>query len=161
MLDAFFSGYWNEFIKANLNASEEQVQTSMAKTVNSYSVRPEDILPKDDEKIDAMSVLSVFLHLRLSSMIGDSSSEFVSKSSDARLAHNDFNNNDARFENSLKFLPIWAEAFVITSIAFTFGPIFTKRARRELSEALKKRILECKSDFGTYQKLKKKAGAGG
>jgi len=55
-------------------------------------------------------------------------------------------------------LPIWAEAFVITSLVWTFAPILTKRARKTLSDALKVRITGCKSDFGTYQKLKKKAG---
>ncbi len=73
------------------------------------------------------------------------------------MSHNDFYNNESRFENSLKFLPIWAEAFVITSLVWTFAPIFSKKARGTLSEALKARILGCKSDFGTYQKLKKKA----
>ena len=90
--------------------------------------------------------------------MGEGSGTSISKSADTRLAHNDFFNSEARLENSLKFLPIWSEAFVITSIAWTFGPIFNKRARKELAEALKVKILECKSDFGTYQKLKKKAG---
>jgi hypothetical protein len=65
-------------------------------------------------------------------------------------------NNENRFENSLKFLPIWSEAFVLISLAWTFGPIFNKKARQTLSECIKQRVGECKSDFGTYQKLKKK-----
>ena len=67
--------------------------------------------------------------IRLTSAIGESTTEFVGKSSDARLANNDFVNNESRFENSLKFLPIWSEAFVMISLAWTFGPVFRKKAR--------------------------------
>ena len=46
---------------------------------------------------------------------------------------------------------------MITSIVWTFAPVLTRRARKSLSDALKERIQGAKSDFGTYQKLKKKA----
>ena len=119
--------------------------------MNSYGVRPQDILSGEpEEKIDASRLLGIFKGLRLTTVIGESTTEFVGGSSDARLAHNDFVNNESRFENSLKFLPIWSEAFVMISLAWTFGPVFNKRARKQLSDALKVRILECKSDFGTY-----------
>ena len=35
-----------------------------------------------------------------------------------------------------------------------------KKARKTLSDAVRARVTECKSDFGTYQKLKKKLQAG-
>jgi len=41
---------------------------------------------------------------------------------------------------------------------WTFAPIFSKQAREDLNEALKTRITELKSDFGTYLKNKKKSG---
>lgn len=74
----------------------------------------------------------------------------MGKRSDARLAHNDFFNLESRQENSLKYLPIWSEAFVITSLVWTFAPVLNKAARQKLSDALKARILGAKSDFGTY-----------
>lgn len=74
----------------------------------------------------------------------------MGKRSDARLAHNDFFNLESRQENSLKYLPIWSEAFVITSLVWTFAPVLNKKARQNLSDALKARILGAKSDFGTY-----------
>lgn len=40
-----------------------------------------------------------------------------------RIAVNDFIQNENRQENSLKFLPIWMEVFVITALAGTFGLI--------------------------------------
>lgn len=103
-----------------------------------------------------MSILQKFTELRLSATTGDNYTG-VSKRSDARLAHNDFYNQESRQENSLKYLPIWSEAFVITSLVWTFASVFKKKARQELSDALKERIIGAKSDFGTYQKLKKKA----
>ena len=103
-----------------------------------------------------MTLLELFKGAKLTSAIGESTAEFVGKSSDARLANNDFVNNESRQENSLKFLPIWSEAFVLMSLAWTFGPVFKKKARFQLSEAIKVRFAECKSDFSTYQKLKKK-----
>ena len=131
MLDTFFGGYWIELIKSNITGGDEpSAQATLAKTVNSYSVRTEDILTGEPEqKFDPISLLELFKGSRLTSAIGESTSEFVGKSSDARLANNDFINNESRQENSLKFLPIWSEAFVLISLAWTFGPIFKKRAR--------------------------------
>lgn len=66
------------------------------------------------------------------------------------MANNDFSSNDSRIENSLKFLPLWIEAFIITSLALSFGPILNKSARTRLSEKLKVKYEERKSDFATY-----------
>ena len=114
----------------------------------------QDIIPEDYDNIDPFGIMDYFRQLRLTATTGDNFAG-VGKRSDARLAHNDFYNLESRQENSLKYLPIWAEAFVITSLAWTFAPIFTAEARQALSEALKTRILGAKSDFGTYQKQKK------
>ena len=161
MLDTFFSGYWIELIKNNLSGDDAASQAALAKAVNSYDVRPQDILSGEpEEKIDPVALLGRFMGIRLTSAVGESTTEFVGSSSDARLANNDFVNNEARFENSLKFLPIWSEAFVLLSLAWTFGPVMNKKARKTLSDAVRARVTECKSDFGTYQKLKKKLQAG-
>lgn len=119
-------------------------------------MRTKDIIPEDEEeKFEPMQILQRFLGNRLAATTRDNHNG-LGKRNDARLAMNDFYNNESRFENSLKFLPIWAEAFVITALAWTFAPVLSKKARKSLSEALKVRIVGCKSDFGTYQKLKKK-----
>lgn len=67
-----------------------------------------------------------------------------------RIAINDFIQNENRQENSLKFLPIWIEAFVLTSLSATFGPVFKRDTRKSLSDLLKAKIMETKSDFSTY-----------
>ena len=96
-----------------------------------------------------MDILQKMQELRLPETFGDNYKE-VKKIKDARLAHNDFLNLESRLENSLKYLPIWAEAFVITSLVWTFAPVLSKRARKALSDAMKHRIVGAKSDFGTY-----------
>ena len=98
MLDTFFGGYWIELIKSNITGGEDaSAQATLAKTVNSYSVRPEDILTGEHEqKFDPISLLEIFKSSRLTSVIGESTAEFVGKSSDARLANNDFVNNESR-----------------------------------------------------------------
>lgn len=67
-----------------------------------------------------------------------------------RIAINDFIQNENRNENSLKFLPIWIEAFVLTSLSGTFGPVLKRDTRKSLSDLLKAKITETKSDFSTY-----------
>ena len=130
MLDTFFSGYWIELIKNNITGDDANTQATLMKAVNSYGVRPQDILTGEpEEKVDAVELLAMFMGIRLTSAKGESTTEFVGSSSDARLANNDFVNNESRFENSLKFLPIWSEAFVMMSLAWTFGPVFNKKAR--------------------------------
>lgn len=113
------------------------------------------MIPEDQDNIDPFAIIDYFRQMRLTATTGDNF-HGVSKRSDARLAHNDFLNLESRMENSLKNLPIWSEAFVITALAWTFAPIFRKEAREQLNEALKTRITELKSDFGTYLKNKKK-----
>ena len=73
-----------------------------------------------------------------------------------RFACNDILCSESRQENSLKYLALWLEAFVITAIAMTFGPILSKQARLELSQAIAGKYKQYKVDYTVYQKLKKK-----
>lgn len=66
------------------------------------------------------------------------------------MANNDISSNDSRIENSLKFLPLWIEAFIITALTLSFGPVLNKSARNRLSEKLKVKYEERRSDFATY-----------
>lgn len=45
--------------------------------------------------------------------------------SEKRIAVNDFLLNENRAENSLKFLVMWLEAFLITALTGTFGPLLS------------------------------------
>jgi hypothetical protein len=74
-----------------------------------------------------------------------------------RLSHNDFISNETRNENSMKFVAIWCEAFLLTAIAHSFGAVLSSQNRKQLSALLQAKIEEKKSDFVTYQKNKKKA----
>lgn len=76
--------------------------------------------------------------------------DIASRSKDKRAPMNDFISNETRFENSLKFTPIWLEAFIITSIVWAFGGLFKEEARKRLDQKLKEKINNCKSDFATY-----------
>ena len=160
LLDTFFSGYWNDFVKQNVQPMDDgSVNPALFKVANAYGHRAKDLLPEDEDKIEPMVILQQFLEQRLDATTGDNFSG-ISRRPDARLAYNDFYNLESRQENSLKYLAIWSEAFVITSLVWTFAPILTRQAKKQLNVALKERILGAKSDFGTYQKLKKKqAGA--
>jgi len=73
-----------------------------------------------------------------------------------RLPYCDFLSNETRLENSLKYLPIWIEAFIITSITMTFGQILNRVARKRLADGVKERYETVKGDLATYQKAKKK-----
>lgn len=115
-------------------------------------------MPEDEENFEPFAILNKFIELRLEATTGDNY-KGIGKRNDARLAHNDYYNLESRQENSLKYLPIWSEAFVITSLVWTFAAVLDKKARKQLADAMKTRILGAKSDFGTYQKLKKKAVA--
>lgn len=64
-----------------------------------------------------------------------------------RIAINDFLSNENRVENSLKFLVMWLEAFVLTSIMGTFAPVLSAEARKRLAGKLRVRVEERKSDF--------------
>jgi hypothetical protein len=67
--------------------------------------------------------------------------------SEERIAVNDFLSNENRVENSLKFLVMWLEAFLITALVGTFGPIFSSEARNRLAQKLRAKMEERKSDF--------------
>lgn len=156
MLDSFFSGYWNDFVKQNVQPMEDGAcNPALLKVTNAYGHRPQDLVPADEENLEPMAILQQFINQRLDATTGDNFAG-ISRRADARLAHNDFYNLESRQENSLKYLPIWSEAFVITSIVWTFAPVLDRKARKRLSDALKERIIGARSDFGTYQKLKKK-----
>jgi hypothetical protein len=74
----------------------------------------------DDDKLDPMEILAAFKARRLKSAANEVGSDFGDKQSSARIAINDFASNEMRIENSLKFIPMWLEAFLIMSIAWTF-----------------------------------------
>jgi hypothetical protein len=83
----------------------------------------------DDDKLDPMEILAAFKARRLRSAATEVGSDFGDKQSEARIAINDFASNDMRIENSLKFIPMWLEAFLIMSIAWTFQPLLKAPAR--------------------------------
>jgi tetratricopeptide (TPR) repeat protein len=47
-----------------------------------------------------------------------------------RLPKCNFMDSELRYENALKFTPIWLEAFVIFSIVWTFSPIFSDSGKK-------------------------------
>ena len=98
----------------------------------------------------------MFKNKRLKSAANEVGSEFGPKKVDFRIAINDFASNDMRIENSLKFIPMWLEAFTIMSIAWTFQPILKEPARKELAAKIEAKITEGRGDFASYQKNKKK-----
>ena len=73
-----------------------------------------------------------------------------------RMAVNDFVSNEMRTENSLKFMPLWMEAFFLTALTASFRSILTPQAQQRFSDAIKVKYEERKGDFSTYQKQKKK-----
>ena len=130
LLDSFFSGYWNDFVKQNVQPMDDgSINPALFKVVDAYGHRAKDLIPEDEDKINPMLILQQFMGHRLDATSGDNFSG-ISRRPDARLAYNDFYNLESRQENSLKYLPIWSEAFVITSMVWTFAPILNRKARR-------------------------------
>lgn len=64
--------------------------------------------------------------------------------------------SELRYENSLKFTPIWLEAFVIFSIVWTFSPILSDSGKKELDARLRAKYESARTDFGLYQREKKR-----
>jgi hypothetical protein len=73
-----------------------------------------------------------------------------------RVSKCNFIDDDVRYENALKFTPIWLEAFVIYSIVWTFSPILSDVGKKLLDARLQAKFELARSDFGTYQREKKK-----
>lgn len=53
---------------------------------------------------------------------------------------NKFLNDEIRYENSLKFTPIWIEAFLIFSVIWTFGSVMTDMGKKEFDFKIKELI---------------------
>lgn len=82
-------------------------------------------------KLDPTELESTFKAMKVASVT------VTEEVDDQRLACNDFLASENRLENSLKFLPLWIEAFILTALSMTFGPILSKQAQQQLSELLK------------------------
>lgn len=64
--------------------------------------------------------------------------------------------NEIRDENAIKFALIWLEAFIIFSVAWTFGSVFNDQGKRELDQKIREKIICNKTDYLTHTKLRKK-----
>jgi hypothetical protein len=73
-----------------------------------------------------------------------------------RLPCCNFIDNETRYENALKFTPVWLEAFVIFSITWTFYPSLSEKGRKLMDHKLQAKYNSARSDFGVYQREKKK-----
>mmetsp|Transcript_42647 Transcript_42647/g.65403 ORF Transcript_42647/g.65403 Transcript_42647/m.65403 type:complete len:113 (-) Transcript_42647:7509-7847(-) len=73
-----------------------------------------------------------------------------------RLPRCSFIDSDSRYENAIKYTPIWLEAFIIFSIVWTFFPVLSDPSRRRLNESMHKKFEAYKQDFAVYQREKKK-----
>jgi hypothetical protein len=73
-----------------------------------------------------------------------------------RLPNCNFIDNETRYENALKFTPVWLEAFVIFSMVWTFYPALSEKGRKLLDHKLQTKYNSARSDFGVYQREKKK-----
>lgn len=100
--------------------------------------------------MDPEKLLEEFKSMRLESAGKESSLSVANVDDIKRIVTTDFVGNEARYENSLKFLPIWLEAFILTAIAHSFGPVMKPNARKRLWDGLKVKYDQCKSDFATY-----------
>ena len=55
-----------------------------------------------------------------------------------------------RYENALKFTAIWLEAFMVTSLVWTFQPVFSDQGRRALDHRLRVKYAAAKTDYSSY-----------
>ena len=73
-----------------------------------------------------------------------------------RLPVCNFIDSEVRFENALKFTPILLESYLIFSIVWTFYPVLGDLGRKVLNERLQAKFNSARSDFGVYQREKKR-----
>ena len=85
------------------------------------------LLQEGTVKLDPEILQSEFTVKRLPSAGNDN------VNSEERIAVNDFLSSENRAENSLKFLVMWLEAFLLTALTGTFGPIFSTEAKNRLA----------------------------
>ena len=88
--------------------------------------------------------------MRLESASKESSMSVSNVEEVKRIVTTDFVSNESRKENSQKFLPIWLEAFMLTAMAHTFGPVMKPEGRKRLWDGLKGKYEQYKSDWATY-----------
>jgi len=147
LLDSFLTSYWIDHIKGNVSDFEDAPQqAALKKCLEAYGRRktPVDItiqLQEGTLKLDPEVLQTEFSVIRLPSAATNT------VNSEERIAVNDFLSNENRVENSLKFLVMWLEAFLITALVGTFGPIFSSDAKNRLAKKLRLKMEERKSDF--------------
>jgi len=67
-----------------------------------------------------------------------------------RIPRCNFIEAEIRFENALKFTPIWLESFVIFSMVWTFYPVLSDRGRKVLDRKLQNKFNSARTDYGVY-----------
>lgn len=73
-----------------------------------------------------------------------------------RLPRCSFLESEIRGENALKFTAIWLEAFVVFAMVWTFYPVLSEAGRKRLDARLQAKYAAARTDYGVYQKEKKK-----
>jgi hypothetical protein len=64
--------------------------------------------------------------------------------------------DELRYENALKYMPIWLECFVLFSLVWTFGPALSEQGRKELDRRLQSKYEKGRTDYSQYQREKKR-----
>jgi|TARA_B110001450_G_C17595398_1_gene470636 hypothetical protein len=73
-----------------------------------------------------------------------------------RLPVCNFIDKEVRFENALKFTPIWLESFVLFGLVWTFYPVLSEQGRKQLDERLQAKYATARTEYSVYQKEKKR-----
>jgi hypothetical protein len=73
-----------------------------------------------------------------------------------RLPRCSFLESEIRFENALKFTPIWLESFFVFSMIWTFYPVLSENGRKNLDRRLLTKYETARTEYSVYQKEKKK-----
>ena len=73
-----------------------------------------------------------------------------------RLPRCAFIESELRYENGLKFTAIWLESFIVYSMVWTFYPVLSQSGRKRLDERLQAKYETARTDYGVYQKEKKR-----
>ena len=64
--------------------------------------------------------------------------------------------DETRYENALKYTPVWLECFLIFALAWTFNPVLSATGQKELDVRLRAKYEAARSDIGQYQRERKK-----
>ena len=165
LLTTFIFDFFLEYEKSNAMSVAAQNPNELGKSLQNMTLNNKwvDTVPDPNMTVSAASEAPASAQGQ--SRQGSRHSEQRVKTPDAREIELDkkkrlpvcnFIDKEARFENALKFTPIWLESFVIFAMVWTFYPVLSDQGRKRLDQRLQAKYATARTEYSVYQKEKKR-----